>query len=75
MRRNWRGRGFGYNWNRSRKNVPSNSGDGGSVKNSAASARISSTTGSSRSPANQLPVVIPLSNGTNIWKLYFPLEG
>lgn len=72
MRRNWRGR-YKNNWNRSKKN--STSADNRSINNSSTSTRISSTAGSSRAPANQLPVIVPINTEKNIWKLYFPSEG
>lgn len=72
MRRNWKGR-YRNNWNRANKN--SNSGDSRSVINSSTSGRISSTAGSSRAPANQLPIIVPINTEKNIWKLYFPSEG
>ncbi|XP_075973567.1 minichromosome maintenance 8 factor recombination-defective [Anticarsia gemmatalis] len=74
MRRNWRGR-YRNNWNRGR-NSRSNNSDNQSLNNSSTStARVSSVSGSSRAPANQLPIVIPLNTGgNNTWKLYFPTE-
>ncbi|XP_026738965.1 DNA helicase MCM8-like isoform X1 [Trichoplusia ni] len=71
MRRSWRGR-YRNNWHRTRNNQNSGS-DNQSLNNSSSSHRVSSTAGSSRAPANQLPIVLPIS-GNSIWKLYFPTE-
>lgn len=73
MRRNWRGR-YRNNWYRSRNNQ-NNSSDNQSLNNSTNSHRVTSTAGSSRAPANQIPTVIPINEATNIWKLYFPTKG
>lgn len=72
MRRNWRGR-YRNNWNRSRNNQNTSS-DNQSLNNSSTAPRVSSIAGSSRAPANQLPIVLPI-NEKDIWKLYFPTEG
>ncbi|XP_049877697.1 DNA helicase MCM8-like [Pectinophora gossypiella] len=72
MRRSWRGR-YKNNWYRN-KNKANDSPDTRSLNNSSASARTSSIAGSSRAPANQLPIVVPVSNEKNAWKLYFPSE-
>ncbi|XP_045778501.1 DNA helicase MCM8 [Maniola jurtina] len=70
MRRGWRGR-YRNNWNRgsSNRNTPCS----GSVNNSTLSGV--STSVSSRAPANQIPIVIPIHSDKNVWKLYFPTEG
>lgn len=68
MRRNWRGRYRG-NWCNTRNSKKS---DCRSLNNSSSIARVPSSSGSTRAPANQLPVVIPIVNGDNTWKLYFP---
>lgn len=73
MRRNWRGR-YRNNWCRGRNNQ-NNGSDSQSLNNSTSSHRVSSTAGSSRAPANQLPTVLPINDCNNIWKLYFPTEG
>ncbi|KAG7310603.1 hypothetical protein JYU34_003395 [Plutella xylostella] len=73
MRRNWRGRGYSNNWYRPRKKPTENS-ESGSVNNSSVSARLSSTAGSSRAPANQAPIIIPVTKTNNAWKLYLPSE-
>ncbi|XP_041975315.1 DNA helicase MCM8-like [Aricia agestis] len=69
MRRNWRGRGRS-NWSNRKK-------DSQSVNNASCSVMASiSDAGSSSSkpPANQMPIVIPINSNNNIWKLYFPIE-
>lgn len=73
MRRNWRGR-FRNNWYRGRNNQNNRSD---SLNNSTSTHLLSSTAGSSRAPANQLPTILPISihDNNNIWKLYFPTEG
>lgn len=73
MRRNLRGR-YRNNWNRN-KNKERNVNDGSSVNYCTSSANVSTAASSVRAPANQLPIVIPISSEINIWKLYFPLEG
>lgn len=73
MRRNWRGR-YRNNWNRNKR--PSNTSDNRSLNNSSSSSLIASTaSNSSRAPANQIPIVIPIYTEKNVWKLYFPSEG
>ncbi|XP_059050962.1 DNA helicase MCM8-like [Achroia grisella] len=72
MPRNWRGR-YKYNWNRS-NNKSDNSVDNQSIKHSSNSTRINSTAGSSRAPANKLPIIVTLNASENPWKLYFPSE-
>lgn len=72
MRRSWRGR-YRNNWYRSR-NYKHNS-ESSSLNDSSATVRAASASGSSRAPANQLPIVLPITNKNNIWKLYFPIEG
>ncbi|CAB3256561.1 unnamed protein product [Arctia plantaginis] len=71
MRRSWRGR-YRNNWYRGR-NYKNNS-ESSSLNDSSATLRAASTSGSSRAPANQLPIVLPITNRNNIWKLYFPIE-
>lgn len=71
MRRNWRGR-YRNNWNRGRG---SSTADKTSINNSSDSVQVPSTVGSSWAPANQLPIVVPIRNENNVWKLYFPIEG
>ncbi|XP_049692661.2 DNA helicase MCM8 [Helicoverpa armigera] len=72
MRRNWRGR-YRNNWYRPRNNNSSAS-DSQSFQNVSSHRTSSSTAGSSRAPANQLPTVLPINDNKNIWKLYFPTE-
>ncbi|XP_045448579.1 DNA helicase MCM8-like [Melitaea cinxia] len=72
MRRNWRGR-YRNNWNRNKR--PNNTSDNRSLNNSSSSSLIASTaSNSSRAPANQIPIVIPIYTEKNVWKLYFPSE-
>lgn len=73
MRRNWKGR-YRNNWYR-KTNKPNNSSDSSSINNSSSSLLASNTSRSSRAPANQLPIVIPIHTDKNVWKLYFPSEG
>ncbi|KAG6458718.1 hypothetical protein O3G_MSEX011010 [Manduca sexta] len=73
MRRNWRGR-YRNNWYPDRRRKTNRDAEDTSLDNSSSSARISSTTGSSRAPANRLPIVVPVNSGNNIWKIYFPTQ-
>ncbi|XP_004930146.1 DNA helicase MCM8 isoform X2 [Bombyx mori] len=73
MRRTGRGR-YRNNWYRS-KNKGNINSDDSSLNNTSTSARVTSTAGSSRAPANQLPIVISVGTDlNNIWKLYFPSD-
>ncbi|CAH2102440.1 unnamed protein product [Euphydryas editha] len=71
MRRNWRGR-YRNNWNRNKR--PNSTSDNRSLNNSSSSSLIASTSNSSRAPANQVPIIIPIYTEKNVWKLYFPSE-
>ncbi|XP_026758973.2 DNA helicase MCM8-like [Galleria mellonella] len=72
MRRNWRGR-YKYNWHQSNSKSRS-TGDNQSLNHSLTSTRINSIAGSSRAPANKLPIIVALNTDNNPWKLYFPSE-
>lgn len=72
MRRSWRGR-YRNNYYRSR-NYKNTHSDADSINNSSR-AQVPSTSGSSRAPANQLPIVLPILNQNDYWKLYFPNNG
>lgn len=75
MHRNWRGR-YRNNWYGSRgRGRPKTTNFSDNTSNSCASARVPSTTVSSRLPTSQLPIVIPIPAGNIVWKLYFPTEG
>ncbi|KAI8438611.1 hypothetical protein MSG28_011049 [Choristoneura fumiferana] len=71
MRRNWRGR-YKNNWYRSRNQQNSNNSDNQSVHNS--STRPNTTASTSRAPANQLPIIVPINAGNNVWNLYLPSQ-
>ncbi|XP_068626199.1 DNA helicase MCM8-like isoform X2 [Battus philenor] len=77
MRRNWRGR-YRNNWYRSRGKSDCNnrSTENTSTYRSSNSQQLSHSASSSRAPANQIPLVIPVSlkHQNNTWKLYFPTE-
>ncbi|XP_063375575.1 DNA helicase MCM8-like [Cydia amplana] len=70
MRRNWRGR-YRNNWYRPRNQGSSNNTDNRSLNNSCNTTRPS-TSAVSRAPANQLPIIVPIYAGNNVWSLYFP---
>ncbi|XP_052737212.1 DNA helicase MCM8 isoform X1 [Bicyclus anynana] len=76
MRRGWRGR-YRNNWNRSNKsnNGPCRSDGSRSFNTSTLSGSGASTSASSRAPANQAPITIPIHSDKNVCKLYFPTEG
>lgn len=71
MRRNWRGR-YRNNWYRSRNQQNSSNSDNQSVHNST---RPYTTASTSRAPANQLPIIVPINAGNNVWSLYLPTQG
>ncbi|CAG4978471.1 unnamed protein product [Parnassius apollo] len=76
MRRSWRGR-YKNNWHRSRgkSSYNNNSAIENQSTNNSSSVWLSHNNSvASRAPANQLPLVIPVNTGNNIWKLYFPSE-
>ncbi|XP_061708966.1 DNA helicase MCM8-like [Cydia pomonella] len=72
MRRNWRGR-YRNNSYHPRNQGNSNKADNRSLNNSCNTTRPS-TSAVSRAPANQLPIIVPIYAGNNIWSLYFPSQ-